>query len=130
MAGPLSTAAPVVVAAAASAATTTRVAAGRARKIVMKGPSAIELSGGGTAARPGRTRRDNVPWMRRGGAPQRPVARTTEMPGSGVDLSAADGPVARTPAAPTLNLLTITDRIKRRRRSPPRRSCSFSCRHG
>jgi len=28
------------------------------------------------------------------------------MPGSGVDLSVADGPVPRTPAAPTLNLLT------------------------
>ncbi|GAB4101608.1 hypothetical protein GCM10028790_06260 [Micromonospora taraxaci] len=40
-------------------------------------------------------------------------ARTTEVPGSGLDLSAAGGPITRTPAVPAPNLFTGLYSIKR-----------------
>ncbi|CCH17015.1 hypothetical protein MILUP08_41934 [Micromonospora lupini str. Lupac 08] len=51
--------------------------------------------------------------MRRGDAPQRLVDAYDRRARLGVDLSVADGPVARTSAAPALNLLTDPYRIKR-----------------
>ncbi|MEV4822633.1 hypothetical protein [Micromonospora sp. NPDC049274] len=79
----------------------------------MKSPSAIELE---ESARQRASRTDAARQrarVRRGDAPQRLVDADDQGARLGMDLSVADGPVARTAATPVLNLLTDPYRIKR-----------------